>query len=202
MLDPGLSAGDDNAAMKLQVPDGRGGTTDCQAAGAATLDGFPEHALAWEVALLVRAVLEARGVRTALTRGNDNAMAACVDERAAMANALPSPNAIVSIHAYAANSSQRGFIVSYPSLGLNGADTEKGVELARAVRDQLVAAGIATAEDAGTDGLAARSDLAELNLAEYPAVQVALGNMNNNTDAEMMQTAEGGSSTPTRSPKA
>ena len=38
------------------------------------------------------------GVRTAMSRGNDNALGPCVDQRAAMANALR-PDAIVSIHA-------------------------------------------------------------------------------------------------------
>ena len=34
--------------MKQQVSDGRGGSTNCQASGAATNDGHPEHTFAWD----------------------------------------------------------------------------------------------------------------------------------------------------------
>jgi N-acetylmuramoyl-L-alanine amidase len=50
---------------------------------------------------------------------------------------------------------------------------------------------IPPSQSTGNDGLLGRSDLAELNLAHYPSVQVALGNMNDTTDAELMQTPNG-----------
>ena len=50
-----------------------------------------------------------------MTHGNDDAAAPCADERAAMANALPKPDAVSSIRAYNADPSNRGFVVVYPS---------------------------------------------------------------------------------------
>lgn len=47
------------------------------------------------------------------------------------------------------------------------------------MRDSLVAAGLQPATYIGTDGLLGRDDLAGLNLAQYPAVLVELGNMKN-----------------------
>ena len=59
------------------------------------------------------------------------------------------------------------------------------------MRDQLSAADIPPAAHTGTDGLRGRSELAELNLTQFPAVPLALGNMDNPADAELMQTPEG-----------
>ena len=55
-----------------------------------------------------------------MSRGNDNALGPCVDERAAMANALQ-PNAIVSIHADGGPATGRGFHVNYSTPPLNEA---------------------------------------------------------------------------------
>ncbi|SUA31684.1 Serine/threonine-protein kinase pknF [Mycolicibacterium fortuitum] len=91
MLDPALSGGDDHTAIAQPVEDGRGGTTACQEISAATQSGYPEHTFAWDTTLRTRALLNQKGVRTAMTRGNDNKMGPCVDERAAIANNLPMP---------------------------------------------------------------------------------------------------------------
>lgn len=96
-IDPGHNGAND-ASIGRQVPTGRGGTKNCQASGTSTNSGYPEHTFTWETGLRLRAALNALGVRTALSRGNDNALGPCVDERANMANALR-PNAIVSLHA-------------------------------------------------------------------------------------------------------
>ena len=74
------------------------------------------------LALRVRAALNALGVRTAMSRGNDNALGPCVDERANMANALR-PNAILSIHGDGGPPSGRGFHVNYSSPPLNAAQS-------------------------------------------------------------------------------
>jgi N-acetylmuramoyl-L-alanine amidase len=110
MLDPSLSGGAD----ERNVPNGRGGTVACQPPGASTPNGYPEHTINWDTTLRVRLGLTALGVRTAMTRGNDDTTGPCVDERAAMANALH-PEAIVSINAYSGSPAERGFIVVYPS---------------------------------------------------------------------------------------
>ena len=59
------------------------------------------------------------------------------------------------------------------------------------MRYALVAAGIQPSNYIGSDGLYGRADLAGLNLAEYPAVLVELGNMRNAEDAAQMESADG-----------
>jgi N-acetylmuramoyl-L-alanine amidase len=188
-LDPGHNGAND-ASLTKQVPTGRGGTKDCQTSGTTTNDGFPEHTFNWDTVLLIRQMLTQLGVRTAMSRGNDNQVAACVDERAAMANAL-APNAVVSIHADGGPPNGRGFHVLYSSPPLNQAQAGPSVQFARVMRDQLAAAGIPPSTYIGTNGLNPRSDIAGLNLAQYPSVLVELGNMKNPVDSALMESLEG-----------
>ena len=188
-LDPGHNGAND-ASLTKQVPTGRGGTKDCQASGTTTDDGFPEHTFNWDTVLLIRQMLTQLGVRTAMSRGNDNQVAACVDERAAMANAL-APNAVVSIHADGGPATGRGFHVLYSSPPLNQAQAGPSVQFARVMRDQLAAAGIPPSTYIGTDGLNPRSDIAGLNLAQYPSILVECGNMKNPVDSALMESPEG-----------
>lgn len=76
------------------------------------------------------------------------------------------------------------------------------MQFARIMRDQLQAPGIPPANYIGQNGLYGRSDLAGLNLAQYPAVLVECGNMKNPADSALMQTEAGRQSTPTPSSKA
>ncbi|HME47705.1 MAG TPA: Rv3717 family N-acetylmuramoyl-L-alanine amidase [Mycobacterium sp.] len=188
-LDPGHHGAND-ASITRQVPDGRGGTKDCQASGTSTNDGYPEHTFNWDVVLRIRALLNQLGVRSAMSRGNDDALGPCVDERAAMANAIH-PNAIVSIHADGGPPTGRGFHVNYSAPPLNAAQAGPSIQLARIVRDQLQNSGVPPANYIGTDGLYGRADLAGLNLAQYPAVLIELGNMKNPADSAVMTTTEG-----------
>lgn len=188
-LDPGHNGAND-ASISRQVPNGRGGTKDCQATGTSTDSGYPEHTFTWDTTLRIRAALNALGVRTAMSRGNDNALGPCVDERAAMANALH-PNAIVSIHADGGPPNGRGFHVNYSAPPLNQAQAGPAVQLAHIMRDQLAGSGIPPANYIGQNGLYGRSDLAGLNLAQYPAVLVELGNMKNPADSALMETPTG-----------
>jgi N-acetylmuramoyl-L-alanine amidase len=59
------------------------------------------------------------------------------------------------------------------------------------MRDILVAAGLSESTYIGSHGLYGGADLAGLNLAEYPAVLVELGNMRNPDEAAHMETADG-----------
>ncbi|MBV9321955.1 MAG: Rv3717 family N-acetylmuramoyl-L-alanine amidase, partial [Mycobacterium sp.] len=177
-------------SISRQVPNGRGGTKDCQATGTSTDSGYPEHTFTWDTTLRIRAALNALGVRTAMSRGNDDALGPCVDERAAMANALH-PNAIVSIHADGGPPNGRGFHVNYSAPPLNQAQAGPAVQLAHIMRDQLAGSGIPPANYIGQNGLYGRSDLAGLNLAQYPAVLVELGNMKNPADSALMETPTG-----------
>ena len=174
-LDPGHNAGTDGATGR-QVPTGRGGTKDCQASGTSTDDGYAEHAFAWETTLRIRAALDALGVRTAMSRGDDASSGPCVDERAALANSVQ-PNAIVSIHADGGPATGRGSHVLYSSPPLNDAQAGPSVRFAQIMRDQLQASGLVPSTYIGSAGLNPRADIAGLNLAQYPSVLVELGNM-------------------------
>ncbi|MGB3485807.1 MAG: Rv3717 family N-acetylmuramoyl-L-alanine amidase [Mycobacterium sp.] len=188
-LDPGHNGAND-ASINRQVNNGRGGTKECQTSGTSTDEGYPEHSFTWETTLRVRQALNALGVRTAMSRGNDNALGPCVDERAAMATALQ-PNAIVSIHADGGPSTGRGFHVLYSAPPLNNAQAGPSVRFAQMMRDQLQASGIPPANYIGSGGLNPRSDIAGLNLAQYPSILVELGNMKNPADKALITTPEG-----------
>lgn len=188
-LDPGHNGANDSSIFK-QVPTGRGGTKDCQTSGTTTDAGFPEHTFNWNVVLRIRQELSAVGVRTALSRGNDNALGPCVDQRAAMANALH-PNAIVSIHADGGPASGHGFHVNYSTPPLNPAQAGPAVRFAQVMRDQMAGAGMTPSTYMGNNGLYGRSDLAGLNLAEYPSILVECGNMRNPQDAATLSSDQG-----------
>jgi N-acetylmuramoyl-L-alanine amidase len=188
-IDPGHNGAND-ASIGRQVTTGRGGTKDCQTSGTATNTGYQEHTFTWDTALRVRAALNALGVRTALSRGNDSALGPCVDERANMANSLR-PNAILSIHADGGPPSGRGFHVNYSAPPLNQVQAGPSVQYARIVRDQMQASGIPPATYIGQNGLYGRSDLTGLNLAQYPSILVECGNMKNPVDSALMESADG-----------
>ncbi|GJF07986.1 N-acetylmuramoyl-L-alanine amidase [Mycolicibacterium cyprinidarum] len=189
-LDPGHN-GSNDASISRQVPTGRGGTKDCQASGTATADGtLPEHTFAWDTTLRIRQALTALGVRTAMSRGDDTGLGPCVDERAAMANAIR-PNAVVSIHGDGGPATGRGFHVLYSAPPLNAAQAGPSVQFAQTMRDSLAGSGIPPATYVGSSGLNPRADIAGLNLAQYPSILVELGNMKNPADSALMTTPEG-----------
>lgn len=188
-LDPGHNAVND-ASINQQVPNGRGGTKACQASGAATNDGYPEHAFTWAVVALINQSLNQLGVRTQLSRGDDGSVGPCVDQRAAAANAMH-PDAIVSVHADGGPPSGSGFHVNYSSPPLNEVQTGPAVQLATTMRDALAQAGFQPANYIGSNGLYGRDDLAGLNLAQYPAILVELGNMRNAQDAARIESPDG-----------
>jgi N-acetylmuramoyl-L-alanine amidase len=189
VLDPGHGAAADGP-LSRQVPNGRGGTKDCQTTGTSTDAGFPEHTFTWDVALLVQSALNAMGATTVLSRSDDSGPAPCVDARAAAANAQH-PDAIISIHGDGGPASGHGFHVNYSSPGLNASQTGPSLALANTMRDALASSGLAESNYIGSAGLYGRPDLAGLNLAEYPAVLVELGNMRNADDAAQMSSEQG-----------
>lgn len=188
-LDPGHSGANDSSITR-QVSNGRGGTKDCQTTGTATADGYPEHSFNWAVVQQVQSALNQLGVRTELSRDNDNAVGPCIDQRAAAANGMH-PDAIVSIHADGGPAAGRGFHVNYSSPPLNEAQSGPAMQLASTMRDSLSAGGLPTSTYAGSGGLYGRADLAGLNLAQYPAILVELGNMKNGDDSARMESTDG-----------
>lgn len=187
-LDPGHQGSMEG--LSRQVPTGRGGTKDCQAGGTSTEDGLSEHTFAWDTTLRVRQALTALGVRTAMSRGDDTGPGPCVDERAAMANSIR-PNAVVSIHGDGGPPTGRGFHVLYSAPPLNAAQAGPSVQFAKVMRDQLAGSGIPPATYIGQQGLNPRSDIAGLNLAQYPSILVELGNMKSPVDSALMKSPEG-----------
>ena len=59
------------------------------------------------------------------------------------------------------------------------------------MRDQLAASGFVPSTYIGGGGLNPRSDIAGLNLAQFPSILVELGNMKNPVDSGLMKTPEG-----------
>ena len=76
---------------------------------------------------------------------------------------------------------------------MNDAQAGPAIQLAHTMRDELVGPGFDESTYIGSDGLYGRADLAGLNLAQYPAILVELGNMRNGDDAAQMG-SEGGRS--------
>jgi len=189
VLDPGHN-GKNDASISRQVQNGRGGTKPCTTTGTATNDGYPEHTFTWDVALEIRNALDQLGVRTTMSRDSDTGVGPCVDQRANLANAAK-PDAIISIHADGGPPSGRGFHVNYSSPPLNDVQAGPAVQLATTMRDALVASGLPESNYIGSQGLYGRADLAGLNLAQYPAVLIELGNMKNAEDAAQMESADG-----------
>jgi N-acetylmuramoyl-L-alanine amidase len=189
VLDPGHS-GLSDASLNREVPTGRGDTKPCQTTGTATNDGYPEHAFNFDVVGRIQQDLAAQGVHTQLSRADDASVGPCVDQRAAAANANH-PDAIVSIHADGGPPGGHGFHVNYSAPPLNDTQAGPAVQLATTMRDSLVAAGMQESTYIGTNGLYGRADLAGLNLAQYPAVLVEVGNMRNADDAAQMESPDG-----------
>jgi N-acetylmuramoyl-L-alanine amidase len=59
------------------------------------------------------------------------------------------------------------------------------------MRDELLTSGFEESTYVGSDGLYGRADLAGLNLAQYPAILIELGNMRNADDAAQMESESG-----------
>jgi N-acetylmuramoyl-L-alanine amidase len=189
VLDPGHN-GTNDASISRQVPNGRGGTKPCTTSGTATNDGYPEHTFTWDVALQIRNALDQLGVRTTMSRDSDTGVGPCVDQRAKLANAAK-PDAVISIHADGGPPSGHGFHVNYSSPPLNDIQAGPALQLATTMRDTLVASGLHESNYIGSQGLYGRADLAGLNLAQYPAILIELGNMKNAEDAAQMESADG-----------
>jgi N-acetylmuramoyl-L-alanine amidase len=81
--------------------------------------------------------------------------------------------------------------VNYSNPPLNTAQQGQSVQLASAMRDQLMAAGLQPSTYRGADGLYGRADLTGLNLAQYPSVLVEMGNMKNAGDAALLASQTG-----------
>jgi N-acetylmuramoyl-L-alanine amidase len=191
VLDPGHNGANAShpAALNRPVPNGRGGTKECDTTGTSTDSGYPEHAFTWDVALRVRHALTARGVRVVLTRPDDVGVGPCVNDRAVIANRAGA-EVMVSIHADGAPPSGHGFHVSYSDPPLNHSQGPPSAALAQTLARALRGDGFTAANYIGSNGLYPRSDLAGLNLAQIPAALVECANMRNPQEAALVSTPQ------------
>ncbi|MBN9619647.1 MAG: N-acetylmuramoyl-L-alanine amidase, partial [Actinobacteria bacterium] len=164
VLNPGHNGGNaaDPAAINRQVPAGFGEYKACDTTGTNTDAGYTEHAFNWDVALRVRAILVAHGIRVVMTRPNDTGIGPCVDQRAAIGN-QPDVAAVVSIHADGAPASGHGFHVNQDSQRPDGATAAvagDSIKLGEAIHAALVrSSGLVPSTYIGQDGYYYRSDL-------------------------------------------
>jgi N-acetylmuramoyl-L-alanine amidase len=86
-----------------------------------------------------------------MSRSDDTGLDPCIDERAAMANALR-PNVIVSIHGDGGAPTGRGFHILYSSPPLNDARAGAAVQFAQIMRAQLAGSGIPPSTYVGPAG--------------------------------------------------
>ena len=192
VIDPGHNGGNARAAAAIArpVPDGRGGTKPCNTTGAATADGYAEHAFTWAVSQRLAALLRERGYRVVLTRPDDAGVGPCVDARGE-AGARERAAAVLSVHADGASAAGHGFHVLYSSPPLDPAQRGPAKALADAAVTAMRGAGFTPATYIGRDGLDPRADIAGLNLARVPSVLVECANLRNPADAALARSPEG-----------
>ncbi|MEU0541177.1 N-acetylmuramoyl-L-alanine amidase [Nocardia sp. NPDC005978] len=193
VLDPGHNGGGGAhpEVINAQVPDGRGGSKACNTTGTGANDGYTEHEFNWDVAVRVRDLLTARGIRVVMSRDGDDGAGPCVDERGTLGNRVNAA-AVVSIHADGnTGANAHGFHVAHSSPPLNDAQGEPSARLATVLRDGLRGAGFVPSTYVGSDGLNPRPDLAGLNFAERPAALVECGNMRHPDDAALLESPDG-----------
>lgn len=196
VLDPGHNGG--NASHPAQVNRlvyaGYGRYKACNTTGTATNGGYPEHRFNWRVALLVRRLLVARGIKVLFTRSSDTGVGPCVNRRAAI-ESTRGTDAAVAIHADGAPSNGHGFHVNEDSRlpeGATRATRQKSTMLGRAIHYALVhGSGLVPATYVGNNGYNYRDDLAGLNLSTAPTSFLELGNMRNAHDARLQSSPSG-----------
>jgi N-acetylmuramoyl-L-alanine amidase len=192
VLDAGHNGG--NAAhpdeIRRQVPDGRGGTKECNTTGTSTDAGYPEHAFTFDVTARASQALTAAGVRVVLTRTDDAGVGPCVDVRGRAAEEADA-DLMVSVHADGAAPSGTGFHVALPDPPLNPAQDAPSKALGAALRDALQGGGFPDSNYLGDQGISPRTDLAGLNLATRPVALVECANMRNPAEAAVVSSPEG-----------
>jgi N-acetylmuramoyl-L-alanine amidase len=190
-IDPGHN-GDNWAHPEIidaLVNDGVGQKA-CDTTGTETSGGYTEAAFNLAVAQDLASDLTAEGARVVMTRGSNDGVGPCVDQRAEMINQAGAQVA-VSIHADGGPTSGRGFAVLEPSgAGQSGPIVGSSAQLGQDVASALQAAGMPPSNYDGVNGIGQRSDLAGLNLAAQPKVLVEVGNMQNDQDVALLTSAD------------
>lgn len=187
VVDPGHQLGNRNfpAQVNALVDAGMGRTKPCNTTGTATDGGIPEATVNWEVAVALRAELEALGAQVLMTRedNSDAQWGPCIDVRGSWGNGQA--DVLVSLHADGADAQAHGFHLLVP--GSEQATHDASVLLAQEVRGELEAAGLVRATYVA-DALRASDDYGTLNASTVPAVILEMGNMRNADDALRLTT--------------
>jgi N-acetylmuramoyl-L-alanine amidase len=179
-LDPGHNGG---PVPPGTVYIGNGIRHPCDSTGTANRGGLTESALVLDVALRVRARLEALGANVLMTRTTDTGSGPCIDQRVEMANRAH-VDVGLSIHADGTEGPRNagGFHIAVPVLvpGQTQAVVDSSRRFALAVRAAYAAAtGLPVSNYLGVDGILPRTDLANTNLPNHPRVLLELGVLNN-----------------------
>jgi N-acetylmuramoyl-L-alanine amidase len=194
VLDPGHDGGNASHPSVINQPVFIGTETKtCNTVGTETNNGYPEHAYTFDVALRLRAILEAAGARVLMTRANDTGVGPCIDARAAVGNRAHAA-AVVAIHADGGPATGRGFCIYQPALtpgytdDIFTASHRLGVDL----RDAYAAeSGIPTSTYVCSNGLTDSNGYGALNLSNVPVVLFETANMRSATDAAYIEQASG-----------
>jgi N-acetylmuramoyl-L-alanine amidase len=191
-VDPGHNGGNFAApgVIDQTIWNGRA-KESCDTTGTATDSGYTEADFNFELAIDLKADLEAEGATVILTRSSNTGVGPCVTQRAAIGNQAHA-EAAISIHADGGPPAGRGFAVLEPVAdGPNNAIVGPSETLGRAVRAAMIGiAGEPVSTYDGVDGVQPRSDLAGLNLSTVPKVLVECANMRNPTDAALIITPQ------------
>ncbi len=164
----------------------------CDTTGTQTASGYPEHAYTLDVALRLRDLLSGAGANVVMVRADDTGWGPCIDERAYVGNRAHA-EAGISIHADGGPTSGRGFHVNMPANipGYTDDIYTASHQLGLSLRDAYeVGTGMPPANYIGSDGLIERRDFGGLNLSDVPKVLFETGNMQNATDAGLLQNAD------------
>ena len=192
-IDPGHDGGNgSNPGFINRTIDGGGFTESCDTSGTSDVNGYPEHAFTFDVAVRLAATLSAGGATVVLTRSSDTGVGPCVNTRAAIGNAAGS-NAAISIHGDGGPSGGSGFAVDVPvpvvsAISDNRAIVAPSGALGNDVRDYFLAdTGLHVSNYTGVDGIVPRADLGGLDLSTVPKVLIECGNMQNPGDTSVME---------------
>lgn len=190
-IDPGHNGLNytDPAFLNQQVFNGRT-EEDCDTTGTQTASGYTEAQFNFNVAQYLTTDLEAEGAQVVLTRSTNNGVGPCVDQRAQILDTSHA-NVAIDIHADGGPPSGRGFAILEPvadgpndgvisSSQIFGSDVRSSVE-------SITGMPLSTYD--GVNGITYRDDLAGLNLTTVPKVLIECGNMQNVTDAAMLESA-------------
>ncbi|WP_336250795.1 N-acetylmuramoyl-L-alanine amidase [Stomatohabitans albus] len=188
VLDPGHNGGNFSHTKDIakQVPDGRGGTKNCNTTGTATSSGYRESTFNWEVSQRVKTYLEQRGAVVSLTRTSDDGVGPCVNERGAAGNGA---DVLVSIHANGSdNPNVRGWFILHSSAPLNHNQDNPSRLLAGHIAETLKNQGFPTNP---SGPFSPRSDIATINHSGAPVVMLELLEMKNPDEAALAQSPAG-----------